>query len=293
MNDRVGPEEQRVVDYLYAEAEHGTPDVPTLVRAGVRRGRADQRRRRLWGLSVAVMAVVAVAGGLGYTFTTGGLLRSDRGPADSVVQRVPATPRGLTAAVMAHVDGTTWVVGGSTLTKKNNGAQMQGALMSVMGYRIGDAKVELQVIAVPRALPWHDVARCKDLPASSTCRATRLADGSRMVTMNMEHRHIVLVRRQSQTLMVMESVPQARAAATTLPIPVQTLKQIATDPLVGVETSPAMLDRGAAIEGFRNGWDGVATSGSSGPVSSVGGGSASAPPVPSQQARTAPAPTHR
>ncbi|MGH3505045.1 MAG: hypothetical protein ACRDQA_29750, partial [Nocardioidaceae bacterium] len=94
-----------------------------------------------------------------------------------------------------------------------------------------------------------------------------LADGRKMLVLDVSGTpahgeatatYEVAVKRQNQIVVVMEVAqrpsgsPPVSDGGPPLPISVQTVKDIATDPQVGLWTSQQILDAGAKIEGFRD-----------------------------------------
>ncbi len=110
-----------------------------------------------------------------------GNLFNSQGPADrsnTVVERVPATPRGLAAAVMAHTSGLGTLVG---VGGEKSGHQ--GALMVEAGYRTSTGiKVDLQIVASPQVQLWNREVTCRSQP-TGTCTRTTLPDGTSRIVL--------------------------------------------------------------------------------------------------------------
>jgi hypothetical protein len=288
MGDNMDVDETLVKERFDTALGGVSADVVSLVGGGVAAGRGMRRRRRLQGAVGVVAASALVVGALTLSGAVGNLFNS-QGPADrsrTVVELVPATPRGLAAAVMSHASelGSLIGVGGAP-------AGRSGALMVEVGYQTSTgSKVDLQVVASPQTRLWAREATCRT-QRKGTCRRTTLADGtSRIVlqsnadgsaptaagTFSGAHVIGVGVLRKDQFVIVLETVVNSASS----PLSVAQLQAIATDPVVGVSTTAALNARGKAIPGFKNQLPPLGTSSSS---TSSGGGSAGtvtvAPPV--------------
>ncbi|MBA3232892.1 MAG: hypothetical protein H0T17_02940 [Propionibacteriales bacterium] len=251
-----------------------TPDVTGLVRSGTERGRVMRRRRRLQtGLGAAAVSVLAVAG-VGYVVGTGPFDSDATGPADpgpsAVVQREPATPRGLAAAVMTHIDVAPAAVGGQENDETTSGSTGAESLFADLAYDLVGDRVELMAAVTPNPDAWSDMGCDAGASGLTGCRLFVLADGSpAMVGVLADAGSgagdhfgyvVVAVKRDDQIVAVVETTPSAFAidpetptAQWDLPVDVAVLTEIASDPLVGLSTSADLNAAGEAIEGWQDG----------------------------------------
>jgi len=316
MGDSVTMDETLVKERFEAAVGGVSPDVVSLVGGGVAAGRGIRRRRRLQGTVGVVAASALIVGALTLTGAVGNLFDS-QGPADgskTVVELVPATPRGLAAAVMSHASGL-----GSLIGVGGQPEGRSGALMVEVGYRTSTGtKVDLQVVASPQTRLWAREATCRTQP-KGTCTRTTLPDGTRRIVLQSNadgsaptasgtfagsHVIGVGILRKDQFVIVLETV----VGSSSSPLSIAQVQAIATDPVVGISTAAALNARGKTIPGFKTKVPIVTGSsssssggGSSGPVTSAppptrrsgssppsSGGTASAPSPASESASTAP-----
>ncbi len=243
------------------------PDVLSLVDAGAVAGEGVRRRRRLQGVGLGAAGAVVIAT-VGYVASGQGLFDSDStGPADgglpsiSQVDLVPSDPRALAAATMEHLTVTEYIaVGGS-------GGSSRTEIGATLGFKAGERKVELQVVATSDVAQWDRDTICRDASAFQSCEITTLADGSELAVLEMAATSagggvdqtadarttmmVVGVLRGDQLVAAFETSAQASSVAD-LPLDADELQAIVTDPVVGLRTSQEMVDRGAAIEDWQD-----------------------------------------
>lgn len=284
-----------------------SPDVVSLVGGGVAAGRGIRRRRRLAGAggvaaaSALIVGVFTTTGGVDHLFGS-----KDSGPADgTVAQLEQATPRGFAAAVMSHTGdvGTLIAVGGYPMDDgPTTDASMKGALMLELAYRTsGGVKTDLQVFASPQTDKLPKGGLCSDTGQGDTCTEDTLPDGTTRAVIestvdvggvadnsatpsSLAHYLVVGIVRSDQFVVAIETVSDSAAT----PLSVDELQAIATDPVVGLQTTADLNAQGEDIPDFIA--DPAQLGGGSGSASSSssGSGRASAPSVPSAQASTAP-----
>lgn len=263
-------DENRLAQRFDRAVSDVTPDVMALVEGGRVRGAALQRRRRVAtgaGL-VAAAAVTVGAVALGQ-----GLFdHESAGPTDpsptGVEQLVPATPRGMAAAVVDLLGtGEPFAVGGQTEPPDSSGATQ---VEIDTGYRVDGEKFEIQVVATSAVNQWGQVGGCSTpQPGSQTiwCDDTPLADGTPALRALMKATSdrstgspptfvaIAAVKREDQVVGAFETVlgrDGVDYAPDTLPVSVDRLMALATDPRIGLHTTAAYNEAGKDIEGFRD-----------------------------------------
>ena len=267
-----------------------TPDTVALVGGGHESGLALRRRRR-WQAAGSALAVVALVGAA--VFVSGDLFdQRATGPADSV-QLVPATPRGMAAAVIASADLGTPIAAA--------GAAQSGTdpLQAALGYDVDGQKVELDTIAMTDVSQWGKSSTCAEAATPQkeavSCDDAPLADGTPALRVLMRYVDsqgagsaktgylaVVAVRRADQLLAVSETLQVAgddpAYTMDSLPIPLTTLMDVVTDPLVGLSTTADLNDEGTKIADFKNSL--VETSSGSDSASTAGIEPGSSPPKP-------------
>ncbi len=237
------------------------PDVTSLTRSSAATGRGLQRRRRV-SVGAGTAAVTAmVVGGAAYLGAHGDLLGSPTEPADSgpgVIQPAleASTPRGLAAAVMSHIDGPElFGAAGGFIAK--NGEQVTSAdgadtLMVKLGYTFSDESHYIVSGAVSTDPDNMSLDVCADVSAHETCTKHTLDDGTEVGTIQETPTGgngpevITVVAVRSDQVIAVTLLP-ASAPTAELPLSPAELEAIATDPLVGVQTSAAMNQRGEDI----------------------------------------------
>lgn len=250
-----------------------SPDVVTLVTGGQELGRSVRRRRRIQvGASALVASALAVTA-VAYFGDLGLLENESAQPADTsptgVHQLVDATPRGLAAAVSDILGlGTPIAVGGDATTDPSGADQLQAAT----GYSIDGAKVEVEVIATSDVSQWANGASC-DKPDSAGdqtiwCDDKPLDDGTpaiRALTRFVDpssgadqtsYMAVVAVKRDTSLVAAVETLPsmsdQPAYTADTLPVTVDALTRLVSDPRVGFSTTEEYNAAGLELEGFKN-----------------------------------------
>jgi hypothetical protein len=263
-----------------------SPDIGRLVAAGTAGGRGAVRRRRIVsGIAAAAVAVIA-AGSISYAAQTDLFGRGDAHVTDNgeVVELVPATPRGLAAAIMSHVDslGAPVAVGGT-----DGGPQSQDWQLSAqVAYDAGDGVgVEVDVYVSPQLALWPQT--CGESGAqigSSRCEPTTLDDGTPAYYLEYGAGSSgrsaataagMIVKRDDQLVAVIETV----TGTTDLVIDRDGLTELVADPAVGISTTADFNSAGEEIPDFQD--DGLITS-----DSGHSSGSATAPP-PTPETATA------
>ena len=267
-----------------------SPDIVRLVADGAAEGRGLLRRRRIVsGLAAAAVAIVAV-GSITYASQSGLLGQGDDHATNNglVVQLVPATPRGLAAALMSHTEdlGTPFAVGGTKM--ESDGAELSGQI----AYRLsGGAGLELDVYATTDMSAIDETAcQAGADPTLTVCRRFALPDGTRAwyveyataASGSDESQGVVsavIALREDQAV----AVVQTMADTTDFALDQSRLAEIVSDPAIGLSTTEAFNALGDDIPDFKVG--GLITSDS-------GSGSATAPaPAPTTQSAQNPATT--
>lgn len=257
---------------LEAAVSGMSPDVRALMDGGMQRGVRLQRRRRVevlgaTGLSVAAAAAVVYAG------ITSGLFDSNStGPTDtprSVLQEInqPATARSLAAAALEHLPADQVIGAGSM------GSSQRSTVFASVGLSNPKGKVQLDLLATSRLKQWDKQPPCASGTPSLRvvqCRVSRLDDGSQLILLAEKAnagpgpaKYLVSlgVRRETQVVAVLEYLVDGRATprndnqpvtSWAMPVSVDTMREIVTDPRFGVVTSPEMVAKGKAIVDFRD-----------------------------------------
>lgn len=270
--DSVAQPEPLISSYLQREAGSVPPDAGSLVLRAVAQGQRVRRRRLAFG-AAGVAASVAVAAIAVTGLAAPGWMHRAVEPA-STQSLVPATPRGLAAAIMAHLPGDRPAsVGGATIRGAHAG-MLAGSIGVELQYELAGHQTELFVMAVPNSGIWRTIGSCRtgSVPTPNLCTLSTLAGGDRMLSFDttdggwtaysshppakIQAGYAVAVDRHGQVILVSEqlSVAPRQAAAMrrtqSYPIAVSILKAIATDPLVGMQTSPQTIAAGAKIADF-------------------------------------------
>jgi hypothetical protein len=265
-----------------------SPEIGRLVADGMSEGRGAVRRRRIAsGIAAAAVTIVAV-GSISYASQSDLFGKGDHATDNgTLVELVPATPRGLAAAVMAHTDqlGTAIAVGGDDGGQESQDWQLTAQVAYDLS---GAAGVEIDVYATPHLALWP-VAACDDPGSQSAmtlCRTLTLSDGTPAyyieygagATISGGHHPAMaaamVVKRESQVVAAIETID----GGTSLPLDQAGLADLVADPAVGIDTTAALNAAGEAIQGFRDG--GLITSDGN----SSGSVTATAPP-PSQESK--------
>ena len=243
-----------------------TPNVSALVDGGSELGAQLHRRRRAQGFG-AVMASAAAVAAIAYVGVDQGIFDSDAtGPANGTVSQAPtepSTPRSLAAVAMSHIDLEPFMVG------TDGGDQPEGQLSAGMGYKTTDGNAELQLAATSNLDGWDPQAICEPSGPEiviEACERKVLDDGGEMVTLAQRGRQgtpqyfvIVAVKRPGELVAVIETTQRAVANTEApveewgLPVDVDTMRAIVTDPRFGLTTDAEAIRQGGAIEDFKEG----------------------------------------
>jgi hypothetical protein len=246
-----------------------SPDIGRLVADGTAEGRGAVRRRRIVsGIAAAAVAIVAV-GSISYASQSDLFGKGDHAANNTKLEElVPATPRGLAAAVITHTGslGTPIAVwGGHTSFLGLNSP----ALTAELGYVLDDGtKVDLTVIAVDSGddpgsggNPNH----CDPDPGGPVCDEISLSDG----TTGLYYEYAAHGDPQTASGMWLRRDDGSTVGATeslvepgVLPLDKAALIELLTDPLVGASTTAAMNAAGEDIANFQMNPGGASSSGS-------------------------------
>lgn len=264
------------------------PDLVALVGGGASSGRRMVRARQRMAVGGVAAAVLLVAGGIAYGADTD-LFGGKTPPTDGgqVVQLVPATPRGMAAAVMAHTDDLGELIGvGGAAEEAAMVSDAPGMSVEVAYDLAAGGKVDLQVIAVRGPIEDTQEIECptKQTTEISSCEPVELADGTRgsyfVYTVGAADDFggeratsatALALLRGGDIVVVVQVVVGTDAA----PLDRQAMIDLITDPTVGMDTTAALNAAGEKIEGFDDdGSLGSSSDSSSGSGSSSGDDSA-------------------
>jgi hypothetical protein len=267
-----------------------TPEIGRLVADGMSEGRGAVRRRRIVsGIAAAAVAIVAV-GSVSYASQNNLFGKGDDHATNTgeLVQLVPATSRGLAAALISHTNdlGTPLAVGGTALDDTRS---TDWPLSAQVAYDLGEGVgVEIDAYATPDLSVWNDMACDIQQTAIVTCRSFTLPDGTPAFYLEYgsgapsagggkkSAADAVVVKRGDQVVAVIA----AMSGTANLVLTQGALVDIVVDRAVGMSTTEAFNTAGNQIADFKVG--GLITSDSG---SSSGGGSASPPTVETQPAQ--------
>ncbi len=281
------------------------PDVVALVGAGEQRGHALRRRRR-WQTGGSALAVLALVGGGVYLsdaglFDQGSAQPTNTSPTTSQ-QLVDATPRGVAAALIDLVDlGAPTDVGGER--QSASGGSSDDTIQVGAAYRVDGQRLSVEVIATRPVTQWkqagtcassqggsaQDTIWCDDSPMPDGTPALRVlmsaADTSSGGSAGTTYLAIVAVKRDGQLVAVIETLPpdagQPAYTQDNLPVSIETLSTLATDPRLGFLTTADYNAAGEQLADFKNSF--LNSSSSSGSSSAT---LSPEQPVPSQEAQT-------
>jgi hypothetical protein len=227
-----------------AEAEVGpiNPDVSALVNGGIQAGRRLRRRRQLATGVVAAVAVVA-ATAIGYAAVGAGMFTDDTAPADpSFEQLVPATPRGMAAAVIEHLP-----VGYERLAGRMSDS---GDVPLLVAFLVPEEpRAELLVMATPEADRWAETRA--EFCSGEPCDEVTTPEGIEVVTATDSQEGTgarvtaALANQGDDVVIAVLSAPEDTGP---LPLTTEDLVAIVSDPLVGLQTSAEMNASGESIE---------------------------------------------
>ena len=264
--DDLAEDEAFVRTQFASIAELVEPTQPRLVSGGLTAGAGLRRRRRVQqGLVAAVVAVVLVGGGV--VGVRAGLFSNDATPPSGQLTELrPATPRGLAAAAIAALPDGVVVTGNKGILASGKAVEADLTVTS------SGHTYELAVAAtLPSLLPQT----CTALGLSN-CRTETLPDGSRLLSFTRVGGDVVVegvvLERPDQVVFVFVVAPPSHAQLPDMPTEAQ-LRAIATNGLVGLQTSAAMNEAGLRLEHFTRGGDiiGVGSDGSLGSSGSSSG----------------------
>ena len=269
-----------------------SPDVSELVNGGCALGVGLRRRRRAQGIGAVVASAAAVAA-IAYVGIGAGLFGpnatapADGGPT-SVEQLVPATPRGMAAAVKEHIDSAVLLASGGD-SWDGSSADTAKEIDIDLGYHIDGESVELRVFASDDVSQWREGDSCPREASVLWCDDAALPDGTPALQLLMKYptgddlpdaaqsdtdpslstySAVSGVLRDGQLVAVFENLRiddtgAGRYTVDDLPISMATLREIATDPAVGLSTTQQFNEEGKQIEDFDEGVPGTTRSGSS------------------------------
>jgi len=248
-----------------------TPDVTALVHGGEEHGlRLRRRHRTQAALGVAAAAVVTVgAVALGQEVFE----HHATGPTDThqttSVQLVGASPRGLAAGLLQHLDPShvVAVVGNQ---QREDGKEQ---LTAEVAYTVGDEKYDVQVVALENVAQWSSETTCPDdqlnfeqvllcnedplpdgTPAFQLLAQAGRSDGGSELNSN-TYLMSSGVKREDQIVAVVVTVlvPKGQSVAPdSLALGLDDLTPIVTDPAVGLSTTAALNAAGEKIADFKD-----------------------------------------
>ncbi len=275
------------------------PDVMALVGTGEQRGLALRRRRR-WQTGGSALAVLALVGGGAYLSGAGVFDQRSAQPTNSQ-QLVDATPRGLAAGLVDLVDlGTPTDVGGERHRADGSSGE---TLQAGAAYRVDGQRLSIEVIASRPVTQWASADSCAKAQSGGGqgtiwCDDSPLADGTPALRVLMgqsdtvssgpspiSYAAIVAVKRDGQLVAVIETLPpdagQPAYTETNLPVSIDVLSALATDPRIGFFTTQDYNAAGEQLADFKNSL--LISSGSSTSGSAT---ASSETTVPSESAQT-------
>jgi hypothetical protein len=266
-----------------------TPDIGRLVADGAAEGRGAVRRRRVVsGIGAAAVAIVAV-GSISLASQNDLFGKGDHATNNGLVEQlVPATPRGMTAALLSHTGqlglGTPLAVGGTKTTPEST-TQISGQVAYDLGAGVG---VEIDAYATPDLTAARHACDSGALDSATVCRPFTLDDGTPawylVYDMGADGDQsavaaAVLARRDDQVVAVIETM----SGSTEFALDQDALAAIVSDPAIGLSTTGSFNALGEQITDYKDGGLIHVESGS-GSSGSSGGGSASPPTVATQPA---------
>jgi hypothetical protein len=273
-----------------------TPDIGRLVADGAAEGRSAVRRRRIVsGIAAAAVAIVAV-GSISYAsqnnlFGKGNDHATNTG---ELVQLVPATSRGLAAALMSHTDdlhlGTLLAVGGTE-------ASSQTTLSGQVAYDLGGGTgIEIDVYASTdrSALTQNGGDGCTtDQAGLDVCRPFTLPDGTKAWYSEIGSGRVGTLARLAAVVAIRDdqlvAVVETMSGTTDLALDQDAIAAIAADPAIGVSTTASFNEVGQGIPGFK---DGGLITGDSGSATASPPTIESRAPQPSRQHSTGSGSSH-
>lgn len=184
---------------------------------------------------------------------------------EAVPHTEPATVRGLAAAVYAHLDEDALTGLGGYRQEQENwmlaSAKVDGAGVRVP---VDTMVLEDRATAEEKAQRGCDeelknswILRCEERTAPDGSVVQVLASTEDLTGGRLTRGFVLFVlnfREDGEVVLVMQQLPSRTSAyldMTGLPVDEDVLVEIATDPLVGFETTPELNAAGEQIEGFR------------------------------------------
>ena len=246
-------------------------DSATLVGEGLVAGRQLARRRRLQQLGAGAAAVALVAGG-GIVALQQGLF--DRNAAPPVTH--------LDAAVIADLPDGAKVIANGGISGPRGPRVIEADLRLI----VGGSRVDLNVAATTLAVASS--VSCNELHggAASSCLGIAFPDGTHMVSTSRGRTTFALVTRHNDAVLMWERVVDASPTGDP-PLTLADLRRIGSDPLVGLQTSRAMIEAGSRLDNF-SAVGGLLTS-----PSQTGSSSGSGHAPPPTRVHTSAVPQHR
>ncbi|MFY9914564.1 MAG: hypothetical protein WAK18_07860 [Nocardioidaceae bacterium] len=282
------------------------PDVVAIVGAGEQHGHVLRRRRR-WQAGGSALAVLALVAGGAYVsgadvFDQRSAQPTDPSPTTSQ-QLVDATPRGAAAALLDLADlGTPTDVGGER--QQGPDGSPDETLQVGAAYRVDGQRLSVEVIATRPVTQWKQAGTCANAQTGGGqdavwCDDSPLSDGTPALRILMSaadssssdstatpdstgasattYLAIVAVKRDGQLVAVIETLPpdvgQPAYTQDNLPVSIESLTALATDPRIGFSTTQDYNTAGEQLSDFRSSF----FSSSSGSGSSSGTSSAEKP----------------
>jgi hypothetical protein len=225
--------------------------------------RPDERRSHRLRLAATVAALGVTAASL----TACGDRTAGAAAPETVPETEPATMRGLAAAVYSHL-------GEEELTGLGGYRQEQeNWMLASAKVDAGDLRVPLDTMVLEDRATAEESAqrekgceeelknswilRCDDRTAPDGSAVQVLASTEDLTGGRLSEGFVLFVvnfREDDEVVLVMQQLPSRKAEyldMTGLPVDVDVLVEIVTDPLVGFETTPELNAAGEQIEGFR------------------------------------------
>lgn len=175
--------------------------------------------------------------------------------------------RGFAAAVYSHLDEDTLTGLGGYRQKQENW-MLASARVDAAGVRVPLDTMVLEDVATEKEKTQREkgceeelknswILRCEDRTAPDGSAVQVLASTEDLTGGRLSHGFVLMVlnfREDDEVVLAMQQLPTREAeylAFAELPVPVDVLAEIVTDPLVGFETTPELNAAGERIEGFR------------------------------------------
>jgi hypothetical protein len=241
-------------------AEHGAM-APSISVLSVRDSRSSKSPGRGlsrfgWVVVSALMVMVAGCGGRAAPET-------EQGAAPAVAEWETTTTRGLAAGLVEHVGAPSEGIRGGSNSEQ--GLMVVSAQFERDG---GAVPVDLVVLRSEEGEDSSSEMSCEDQGGWILgCELETAPDGSPVLVLASTEDLtggisedglfvFVINARDDHDVLVIQTLPDRRASYvdfSALPVDVETLKQLVTDPLVGFETSAARNDAGERLRDFSEG----------------------------------------